>query len=471
MPGSSEEQGPISLRSEVYRSGRFLVGRQFVGMAVKMAGILVVTRLIGPQAYGLYAAVAAFGAVLSTVAIFGIDVQLVRAPPEDEAAEASAFTMLALSSIVVGTVAFLAAPALGIWLGTPEADRPMRIVAALVPVMVLAVPARARLERALRFGPLAAIDLAADLLVYAVAIPLAVAGAGVLAPVGGFAARHLLLLTATTRLAGFRPRLGLDRDHLRAIVRFGSGYSAGKWISVLGQLINPIIVGRLLGPVGVGHVAMASRIIEQLGAVKQATMRLATAAFARLAADRARLRSAHAEAVLIQVLGAVPLYASAAFVAPVAIPSIFGSEWEPAVPVVALLAIAASVGTLFNLAAPILRVLGRNAPVAGLRAWQVATLFAVTTVAVPSLGAAGYGLARLARTVPFVLADRALRREFAPSYGSGLRWLLAFVPMMLAPWAPAIITPLLVLPPVAMLAMPTTRQELARVVRRTISAG
>ena len=389
-----------SLRRQVYRSGRFLVARQLVGMAVKLGGILVVTRLIGPDAYGIFAAIAATAAVMSTVAVFGIDVQLVRAPSAE--AERTATTILLLSSLALAAVGLVAAPLLGAWLRTDDAIAPMRLVAALLPLMVLAVPARARLERELRFGPLAGVDLAADLAVYVVSVPLAVAGVGVWAPIGGLAARHLVLTAATGALARYRPRPGLDRDELSELVRFGSGYSAGKWLSLVGQLVNPVVVGRLLGPAGVGQVALATRVIEQLGAVKQATMRLATAAFARLegnaddssddSLDRsldgsldhghdrgARLRAAYAEGVLVQVIGAVPLYAAAAFVAPWLLPAAFGPEWRPAAGLIGFLAVAASIGTLFNLGPPLLRVRGRE------------------STGHPAAGAAGRGRARRRR--------------------------------------------------------------------------
>lgn len=455
-----------SLRSQVYRGGRYLVARQLSGMLVKVLGILAVTRLIGPESYGLYAAAAAIGAVLSTMAIFGTDVHLVRNLPAKPVAEHTAFTMLLVSSLVLAVAGFAAAPILGTWLGSADATAPMRVVAGMLPIVVLSVPARARLERRFEFAALAGIEFGADIAVYGVAIPMAALGFGVWAPIGGFAARHVTILFSTYALSRYRPQIMLDRDELGSIGNFGAGYSAGKWLSLAGQLINPIIVGRLLGPVGVGHVAMTSRIIEQLGAVKQATVRLATAAFARLDGDRDRLRAAHSEGVLVQVLGSVPLYAAAAFTGPYLLPALFGSAWEPAVDLLALLAIAASVGTLFNLAAPILRVLDRNAPVARLRAWQVSSLVLVTTITVPTFGVAGYGFARLARTIPFVVANRAMSREFTPTYLAGFRWLLAFLPMMFSPWCPAILRPVLLLGPVAMTASTTGRRELTEVVKR-----
>lgn len=461
----SADGAPIeeSLRRQVYRSGRFLVGRQLVGIGIKLAGILVVTRLIGPDAYGTYAAAAAMAAVLSTVAVFGIDVQLVRAPnraPTDD----TAATVLLGSSMALAVAAFAAAPLLGSWLRTDAAVGPMRAVAALLPLMVIAVPARARLERDLRFGALAGAELGADLAVYAISIPLAVAGAGVWAPIGGLAARHTVLVGATSATARYRPRPALDRRELAALVRFGSGYSAGKWLSLVGQLVNPIVVGRLLGPVGVGQVALATRVVEQLGAVKQATMRLATAAFTKLGDDRDRLRTAHAEGVLVQVIGSVPLYAVAAFLAPWLVPFAFGSDWEPAAELIGLLAIAASIGTLFNLGPPMLRVRGRNGPVVRLRALQVTALLGVTMLTVPAIGVVGYGMARVARTIPFLAIHPELTRWYRPDYRAGARVVVALLPMMTAAWWPVTMRPILLIGPLVLAAMPSVRAELLTVV-------
>ncbi len=436
-------------------------------MAIKLVGILAVTRLIGPEAYGLFAAVAVVTAVLATLAVFGIDVQLVRSS-RGSAADDTAFVVLVGSSILIGGLAALGAPLLGSWLQADGAVAPMRTVAAFLPLMAIGAPARARLERELRFDAVARIELSADIAVYAVSIPLAVAGAGVWAPIVGLLARNAVLVTTSYRAARYVPRLMIDREELVAMARFGTGYSAAKWLSLIGDLVNPIVVGRVLGPVGVGHVAVASRIVEQLGAAKQATMRLAVAAFARLGDDRARLRAAHAEGVLVQVVGSVPLYASAAFLAPWFIPFAFGSDWAPAAEVLGLLAIAASIGTLFNLGPPLLQVLGRNGPVVWLRGLQVSSLLGFTLMLVPALGVVGYGLAQLIRTVPFLTVQRELLRWFRPNYRSGGRWVGALLPMMTAAWWPAALRPVLLVGPIVLLSLPSTRREVRYVVGHVI---
>ncbi|MBC7671326.1 MAG: polysaccharide biosynthesis protein, partial [Polaromonas sp.] len=46
----------MTLRAQVVRGSAFLVIRQGVGVVIGVAGILLLTRLIGPAAYGTFAA-------------------------------------------------------------------------------------------------------------------------------------------------------------------------------------------------------------------------------------------------------------------------------------------------------------------------------------------------------------------------------------------------------------------------------
>lgn len=448
------------LRSKAFESGRYLVARQLVGMVVRTAGILVLTRLIGPTDYGLFAGSVALMAVLSTFAIFGIDVHLVRSGRHTPAAEHTAFTLLLASSVALAAVALAVAPAYGALVDDDGVVAPLRVLALTLPLVVLWVPARARLERELSFRTVAAIELVSDLIVYAVAVPAALAGAGVWAPVAGFAARHAWLLVATTVSARFRPRLRLDRDEVDAAVRFGAGYSAASWVSVGAELVNPLLIGGLLGPTAIGHVALASRLVEQLSAVKSATTRLATVALAKLSGDAARLRRAHAEGMRVQLLGtAIPL-AGAAFVAPWLVPLVFGDEWDPVPELISLIALAALIGSLFNLHSTTLQVLGRNAPVVRLRIVQLVLLVGGTWALAVPVGVVGYGWARLGRSLGFVLIDRDLRAVFVPRYLPALRWLAVLAPPMASPWVPVALRPVLLVPVVAALVHRPRRDEL-----------
>ena len=64
-------------------------------------------------------------------------------------------------------------PLLGTWLGDSRFLAPLQVMLLSVPITVLYVPPRAQLERALDFRKIAGIELAGQLLLYALSLPLA----------------------------------------------------------------------------------------------------------------------------------------------------------------------------------------------------------------------------------------------------------------------------------------------------------
>ena len=68
----------VSLRTKVLRGGAFLAGRQVIGMALSLAGVLLVTRVIGPRQYGVYAMAMGIVTFLSNIGTWGIDIYLLR---------------------------------------------------------------------------------------------------------------------------------------------------------------------------------------------------------------------------------------------------------------------------------------------------------------------------------------------------------------------------------------------------------
>ena len=55
-----EEDGPAPLRNLVARGGMYLLGREGIGMLIRLAGVVLTLRWIGPHDYGIYSGAAAF---------------------------------------------------------------------------------------------------------------------------------------------------------------------------------------------------------------------------------------------------------------------------------------------------------------------------------------------------------------------------------------------------------------------------
>jgi PST family polysaccharide transporter len=418
----------MSLRERVLHGSAFLALREGAGTALSIGGMLLLTRLIGPANYGIYASAHVLLAYLVALSEAGLGVYLVRLGEEEgDRAFHQAFTLL-LGLSAAGVL--LALAALPLLEGAVQMRGMRGAATALIvglPLVHLVKVPMARLERALDYKRVAAIELAGHLAYYVVGLTLAFRGAGVWAPVAGWWADQVVTCVLVYR-TGYRPRLVWDRPLARTMLSYGLSYSVSLWVTQLRSFANPVVVGRFLGAAGVGYVALAIRILDSLGFVKVATTRISIAALARLLGERDRLARALTEGMSLQVLAVAPLIVGFGVVAPFVIPLVFGPEWLPTLQVFPLLGLSYIAGSMFMLHSSALVTLHRN--------YDVAVLFGAAWLLVPRYGAAGFGWAEVA-TIPTYLLLHALtaRRVDRLGYAHALVWFAAFaVPLLAFRW-------------------------------------
>lgn len=467
-PAGASGRPVDALRQRVARGGAYLAARRVIGAGIGVVGLLALTRQIGPSAYGLYAGPLAVVSFVVVVATAGLDALLIRradAPPVEE--EHAAWSLLVVTSTLGAAAVLVASVPLDAWLGGGFVA-PLRVLVLSVPLNVLWLPAMARLERDLRYRPLALIELGGDLVYYAIALGLAYRGAGVWAPVSGQLGLQAWQLVAASVTAGYRPRWRWDRSASRQLLRSGSAISASSLVFKVHELVNPLVVGRFAGAAAVGQVAVALRLVDTLAVVKRATSRMGTVAMAKVRYDRARLTAAHADGMALQVLGVGPVLGAFAVVGGPLVPFAFGSDWGLVAEVFPLVALTTLVGTLFNLHSSVLLVQGRNLPVLWLRVAQVVLSVGSAFVLVPRYGVVGFGWSEVVRAFGFLVIDRAVREVITPRYRTAATWLVVISPWLFAPWLGWPLGALLFLPAAVFAVVPRERAEAVRLVRSLV---
>src|SRR5215212_5884527 len=150
----------MSLRARVQRGGIYLTLRQVLGVGVAALGVILLTRAIGPDAYGLYAAAIGIFAYLSAMSAWGVDVYLIRRATEPSPDDYHrAFSFLLLTGLAGTGLALLALPFLDRWMRL-EGFVPVAIaVFATLPIHLLGRVPFARLERALDYRSIALVEL------------------------------------------------------------------------------------------------------------------------------------------------------------------------------------------------------------------------------------------------------------------------------------------------------------------------
>src|SRR5215213_8041747 len=103
----------MSLRTKVWRGGAYLFVRQGLGIAISTVGVILLTRMIGPGAYGIYGAAFGFYTYLSILSQWGVEVYLVRREGEPQPQDYhQAFSLLLLLGLAGAGAAILVLPLL-----------------------------------------------------------------------------------------------------------------------------------------------------------------------------------------------------------------------------------------------------------------------------------------------------------------------------------------------------------------------
>lgn len=451
----------MSLREEVLKGGAFLAMREGLGLVISLSGVLLLTRLIGPANYGLYAGPAAIVAVLVGVGRLGIDVCLIRRQATPDAAlYDQAFTVLLLTGLGLALAGIGVVPLLTGWVIGSHFAAPLAALLATLPLSLATAPATARLERALNYRAIALTDMVGQAGYYAVALPLAALGAGVWAPVAGYWCHQVLVGARAYAVSGYRPRLTWSRSLTRELLGYGLAYASSTWLWNLRTLVNPLIVGSFLGPKGVGYVTLAIRFAEVLAFFRNVSWRLSIAALAKVQSDFPRLRQALEEAMTLQVLAVGPLLAGFSLLATPLVPWLFGTQWAPALTVFPLIALGTLVNVLFSMQSSVLYVLRRNRDVGASHLVHVALFALGAGIAVPRVGLVGYGIGEVLALGGYLILHVRLTRAFPFSYAQVLPWLGALVPPLFAVLLPIGLRPLLWLPLALVAARPRQRQQI-----------
>lgn len=419
----------MSLRGKILKGGIYFTVRQGLSLIIGLGGVALLTRAIGPGNYGLFASALGIVGYIASLSVLGINFYLVRQEEEPGIYIYNlAINLMFVTGMTGLLLGIIAIPLLHKWFQNHAFIPPLLTMLLTIPLNALAAPASAKLERGLNFRPVAIIELFGQLIFYAIALFLAYLGKGVWAPVTGYLASHVFMTVSLCIIARLIPSPCWSWPIIKDMIRYGTGFSASIWILQLRTLVNPLIVGRYAGPEGVGYVALAIRLADNLSFVKVTAWRLSTVAFAKLQGDFPRLKRALEEAMGLQVCILGPLMAGFASVAPWALHLLLGRNWNAVLSIYPYIALGSVAYALFVMHLSLLYVLKRSWDASKSNLLHI-LLFAVGALYfVPRFGLLGYGFAEILALLSYIVLHFQVRRIFHPSYLETLPWLISFLP-------------------------------------------
>jgi PST family polysaccharide transporter len=400
------------LRARTLRGFLLVGGQRALSLVVTAVGGIALARLLLPDVFGSYALISfavTLGVVFSDVGLGAALIQ--RRELAGDAGLTAAFVAQLLLAAVLGGVLVVLAPIVVGWLGAPAATAgALRVLALLVPLAALRMPAAVVLERRLVYLPLTLADTLDTVLFYGVGVAAALAGFGVWSFVLGALAGRLAGVATLWIAVRWRPAARWRWRDLRGALSFGVLFHGSALITMVRDAVVPIIVGAWVGLAGVGFVNWATALAFLPLQIVSIAGRVLFPALARLQDDPAGFARATERAlnrIAIVVYPAALLLMAAA--APV-VRFVYGEAWMPAVTAVRILCVTTLVGGTSNLLVHALYALGRADTVLRLNLAWTALLWVLTPLLVPWLGIVGFALSSAAVALTMGATAVALRR-------------------------------------------------------------
>jgi O-antigen/teichoic acid export membrane protein len=337
--------------------------------AVAFLTFMALSRLLPPEAFGLVAMATAFTAFAEIFLDQGFGAAIVQIADLDREHLDTAFWISVVTGLLLTVIGAAAAGLVAGLYQEPRLIPVLRWLALSFLLTGLSSTQVAILRRNLAFKSLAARSLAATLVGGVVGVGLALAGFGVWSLVAQNLANGLAAIIVLWGASSWRPGFRLSRKHYKELFSFGVSIVGNDALNVLVRRSDDFLIGYYLGPVMLGYYTIGYRLLLVIiRLVTGITNSVAFPTFSRLQNKPGRLRSAFYSVTQYTSLLSFPVFIGLAIVAPELIPTLFGAEWGPSIPVMQVLALMGILQSVLVFNGSVIKACGKPS-------WQLAIMF------------------------------------------------------------------------------------------------
>jgi O-antigen/teichoic acid export membrane protein len=312
---------------------------QLVRSVLQIGSLAVLARFLGPRDFGVVASVTAVVGVADILRDFGLSSASVQAKRLTDGERTNLFWANVCLGSGCGVIVFAAAPLVA-WMY--HLDSLVPVTFALASVFVITgfmTQFNSELTRNLRFGAIAISEISGYAGSIAIAIVLAVLGAGYWAIVAQQISAVVITLIISVSLCPWRPTWWRREVSIRRFFRFGRGVLGTQLIAYATLNSDNIAVGTYWGPSVLGVYSRAYQLLMvPLNQINRPLTRVALPILSRVQ-DNQEMFTRYLQKA--QVVGCYVTATVFAFVTALSEPIVailFGPHWKAVAPVLAVLA-------------------------------------------------------------------------------------------------------------------------------------
>lgn len=293
-PDFSPEGDASALKRRSAMGAVMTMGGQGTKFVLQFGSQIALARLLLPTDFGLLAMVGPLVAAALLLTDLGLSAATIQRPTINQTELSSLFWLNVLIGGCLAGLAVAAAPLAAVFYATPAVTPVMMTMAVALLLSSLSAQHLALLNRRMRFGAIALIEVGALAVGVVVGVGCALAGFGCWSLVAMQIANGAATLVLACLFSRWRPsRPGISRDALH-LLRFGGTVTGYNLLGYLITNLDNILIGARFGAGPLGIYDRAYKLMFQpLWQMTAPAARVAVPLLSRLSGDAAGYRGAY----------------------------------------------------------------------------------------------------------------------------------------------------------------------------------
>jgi len=340
--------------TQLAKATAWLAAGRYTNLLLQFGVTVVLARLLEPGDFGLLAMVVTVTGFLNVIAEGGLNAAVVQEKEAGQREISTIFWMAAGVSLLLVAATSMAAPALERFFRVAGLSSVLIAMSTSFVFIGIAAVSTGKARRSLHFRAMAIAEVCAGAVAGAVALILAMRGAGVWALVGQIVAYHALRAALLLALDGWFPSFVFDRATARRASHVSRWITGALLVGYWGGNVDRLLIGRIWGAAPLGFYTQAQRLAQLPTQLIAQIVTPAVQPVLRQVDDpaaRARLFARVFEAIALICL---PCGVAAFLLARELVLTVWGSAWEPSVPLFRILAPLIVAQPLASMTTPVL---------------------------------------------------------------------------------------------------------------------
>lgn len=346
-------------RKKLISGAKWTAVLRIVTQMVSWLTTIIVVRFLTPQDYGLNAMLTVPIEMLMLFSTLGAEMALIQRKVISDEEIASVFGILLLLNGAFFLTIFLGAAPIAAYYQEPRLVPLMQVASIIFLLSPFRSIPNALLDRALEFKLRAQVDMVAMVISALLSLTLAIAGAGVWALIAALVANFALRSLILAWLQPWLVRPALHFAKVKSLFHYGGVMTLSGAVLTLTDKVANLIAGPRLGATGLGYYAVASEFahlpMSKVMPIVQQTM---FPAYSKLQDKTAIAGEYLLKTLEISALVMFPMLIGMACVSQDFVVVIFGTQWQPVVVPLALLAAVTPLRVVMQVCYPALNALG-----------------------------------------------------------------------------------------------------------------